>query len=59
MYNNNNNNNYNVLPLSDCTDVQAHLGPVVQSIISLTSSLVVKILTVLESTSNSQVFFAE
>ena len=33
------------------------LGPVVQSIISLTSSLVVKMLTVLVSTiSNSQVF---
>ena len=35
-------------------------GPVVQSIVSLTSTLVVKILTVLVSTlSNSQVFFAE
>ena len=35
-------------------------GLVVQSIISLTSSLVVKMLTVLVSTiSNSQVFFAE
>ena len=35
-------------------------GPVVQSIVSLTSSLVVKMLTVLVSTiSNSQVFFAE
>ena len=34
-----------------------NLGPVVQSIVSLTSSLVVKILTVLVSTiSNSQVF---
>ena len=33
------------------------LGPVVQSMVSLTSSLVVKILTVLVSTiSNSQVF---
>ena len=33
------------------------LGPVVQSIVSLTSSLVVKMLTVLVSTiSNSQVF---
>ena len=31
-------------------------GPVVQSIVSLTSSLVVKILTVLVSTSNSQLF---
>ena len=40
----NNNNNYN-------------LGPVVQSVVSLTSSLVVKIVTVLVSTiSNSQVF---
>ena len=37
-----------------------YLGPVVQSIISLTSSLVVKVLTVLVSTIfNSQVFFAE
>ena len=37
-----------------------NLGPVVQSIVSLTSSLVVKMLTVLVSTiSNSQVFFAE
>ena len=36
------------------------LGPVVQSIISLTSSFVVKMLTVLVSTIfNSQVFFAE
>ena len=36
------------------------LGPIVQSIVSLTSSLVVKMLTVLVSTmSNSQVFFAE
>ena len=34
-----------------------HLGPVVQSIVSLTSSLVVKMLTVLVSTiSNSQLF---
>ena len=34
------------------------LGPVVQSIVSLTSSLVVKMLTVLVSTiSNSQIFF--
>ena len=39
---------------------QIYQGPVVQSIVSLTSSLVVKILTVLVSTiSNSQVFFAE
>ena len=38
--------------------VQNVLGPVVQSIVSLTSSLVIKILTVLLSTiSNSQVFF--
>ena len=37
-----------------------NLGPVVQSIVSLTSSLVVKMLTVLVNTiSNSQVFFAE
>ena len=37
-----------------------HQGPVVQSVVSLTSSLVVKMLTVLVSTiSNSQVFFAE
>ena len=35
-------------------------GPVVQSVISLTSLLVVKIVTVLVSTiSNSRVFFAE
>ena len=35
-----------------------HTGPVVQSVVSLTSSLVVKMLTVLLSTiSNSQVFF--
>ena len=35
-------------------------GPVVKSIVSLTSSLVVKMLTVLVSTIfNSQVFFAE
>ena len=35
-------------------------GPVVQSVVSLTSSLVVKMLTVLVSTiPNSQVFFAE
>ena len=34
-----------------------HLGPIVQSIVSLTSSLVVKMLIVLVSTiSNSQVF---
>ena len=34
-----------------------HMGPVVQSIVSLTSSLVVKMLTVLVSTiPNSQVF---
>ena len=37
--------------------LQGYQGPVVQSIISLTSSLVVKMLTVLVSTiSNSQVF---
>ena len=37
--------------------VKEYLGPVVQSIVSLTSSLVVKILTVLVSAiSNSQVF---
>ena len=37
-----------------------HQGPVVKSIVSLTSSLMVKMLTVLESTiSNSQVIFAE
>ena len=37
--------------------VSIHQGPVVQSIISLTSSLVVKMLTVLVSTiSNSQLF---
>ena len=37
-----------------------HQGPVVQSNVSLTSSLVVKLLHVLVSTiSNSQVFFAE
>ena len=37
-----------------------HQGPVVQSSVSLTSSLVVKMLTVLVSTiSNSQVFFDE
>ena len=37
--------------------ITAYLGPVVQSIVSLLSSLVVKILTVLLSTvSNSQVF---
>ena len=36
------------------------LGPALQSIVSLTSSLVVKMLTVLVRTiSNSQVFFAE
>ena len=36
---------------------QAILGPVVQSVVSLTSSLVVKMLTVLVSTiSNLQVF---
>ena len=36
------------------------LGPVVQSIVSLTSSLVVKVLTVTVSTvSNSQVFLLE
>ena len=35
-------------------------GPVIQSVVSLTSSLVVKMLTVLVSTiSDSQVFFAE
>ena len=35
----------------------AYLGPIVQSIVSLTSSLVVKMLTVLISTiSNSQLF---
>ena len=39
------------------THVQSHLGPVVQSIVSLTSSLVVKMLTVLVSTiSNSPIF---
>ena len=38
-------------------DQPAHLGPVVQSIVSLTSLLVVKMLTVLISTiTNSQVF---
>ena len=38
---------------------QFHQGPVVQSIVSLTSSLVVKMLTVLVSTIfNSQVFFS-
>ena len=43
-----------------CPKYQGNLGPVVQSIISLTSLLVVKILTLLVSTiSNSQVFFAE
>ena len=37
-----------------------HQGPVVQSVVSLTSSLVVKMLTVLVNTiSNRQVFFAE
>ena len=37
-----------------------HLGPVVQSIVSLTSSLVVKMLNVLVSTiSNSQVFLLQ
>ena len=37
-----------------------NLGPVVQSIVSLTSSLVVKMLTVLVSTiSTSQVFLLE
>ena len=37
-----------------------YLGPVVESVISLTSLLVVKMLTVLVSTlSNSQVFFLE
>ena len=37
-----------------------YLGPVVQSVVSLTSSFVVKILTVLVSTiSNSPIFFAE
>ena len=40
-----------------CGEIRTILGPVVQSIVSLTSSLVVKILTVLVSTiSNSQVF---
>ena len=35
-------------------------GPVVQNVVTLTSSLVVKMLAVLVSTiSNSQVFFAE
>ena len=33
----------------DCTDVHAYLGPVVQSIVSLTSLLVVKMITVLVS----------
>ena len=43
-----------------CVLTQHGQGPVVQSIVSLTSSLVVKMLTVLVSTiSNSQVFFAE
>ena len=38
-------------------DFQNNKGPVVQSIVSLTSSLVAKLLTVLVSTiSNSQVF---
>ena len=49
------------------SDVAAHMhitlkiqDPVVQSIVSLTSSLVLKVLTVLVSTiSNSQVFFVE
>ena len=37
--------------------IYIYLGPVIQSIISLTSSLVVKLLTVLESTiPNSEVF---
>ena len=40
--------------------VDADLGPVVQSIVSLTSSLVVKMKTLLVSTiSNSQVFFQQ
>ena len=43
---------------SDCTYTLSYQDPVVQSIVSLTSSLVVKMITVLVSTiSNSQVFF--
>ena len=37
-----------------------YLGPVVQSVVSLTSSFVIKMLTVLVSTiSKSQLFFAD
>ena len=42
------------------TSRDSGLGPVVQSVVSLTSSLVVKMLTVLVSTiPNSPVFFSE
>ena len=45
---------------SDCTDVQMHLGPVVQSVISLTTSLRVISLTVLaDPIHNVLIFFAE
>ena len=45
---------------SDCTDVQMHLGPVVQSVISLTTSLRVISLTVLaDPIHNILIFFAE
>ena len=44
-------------PGSDCMDEQDDLSPVVQSIVSLTSLLVVKMLAVLVSAiSNSQLF---
>ena len=51
------NNSLHQSPWSDYMAPLGDLGPVVQSIVSLTSSLVVKMLTVLVSTiSNSQVF---
>ena len=46
--------------LTDCTDLQTDLGPVVQSIVSLTSSLRVISLTVLgDSIHIILIFFAE
>ena len=48
--------NNRVIVCGDCAELRK-LDPVVQSIVSLTSSLVVKIITVLVRTiSNSQVF---
>ena len=48
------------IPLPDCMGMHADLGPVVQSIVSLTSSLRVISLTVLvDSIYNILKFFAE